>query len=107
MAWLFLIISGLAEVGGVTSMKLSNGFRNWKGTAGAIVFGIGSFYFLSRALEGIPLSTGYGIWTGIGSVGSVLLGMIFFGDSRNWKKLLFVGLIMIGVIGLKTTGGGH
>lgn len=107
MAWVFLVLSGLAEVGGVTSMKLSNGFRNWKGTVSAIVFGIFSFYLLSRALEGIPLSTGYGIWTGIGSVGSVLLGMIFFGDSRNWKKLLFVGLIIIGVIGLKTTGGGH
>ncbi|MFX3636400.1 MAG: multidrug efflux SMR transporter [Candidatus Pristimantibacillus sp.] len=107
MAWIFLILSGLAEVGGVTFMKLSDGFRNWKGTVGAIIFGFFSFYLLSRAMEEIPLSTGYGIWTGIGSVGSVLLGMIFFGDSKSWKKILFVGMIITGVIGLKMTGGGH
>ncbi|WP_042170333.1 DMT family transporter [Paenibacillus gorillae] len=107
MAWLFLILSGIAEVGGVTSMKLSDGFRKWKGTVGAVVFGFFSFYLLSKALEGIPLSTGYGIWTGIGAVGSVLLGMVLFGDSRSWKKLFFVGLIIIGVIGLKMTGGSH
>lgn len=107
MAWMFLILSGLAEVGGVTFMKLSDGFRKWKGTVGAIIFGFFSFFFLSKALEEIPLSTGYGIWTGIGSFGSVLLGMIWFGDSRNWKKLLFVVMIVIGVIGLKMTGGSH
>ncbi|MFF2481236.1 DMT family transporter [Paenibacillus sp. NPDC058071] len=107
MAWVFLILSGIAEVGGVTSMKLSDGFKKWRGTLGAIIFGFISFYLLSRALLDIPLSVGYGIWTGIGSVGSVLLGMYYFGDSRNWKKLLFVGMIIIGVIGLKMTGESH
>ncbi|QAY67684.1 DMT family transporter [Paenibacillus protaetiae] len=105
MEWLFLMISGLGEVGGVTSMKLSDGFRRWKGTVGSIVFGFISFFFLSQAIKEIPVSTAYGIWTGIGSIGSVLLGMVFFKESRDWRKLIFVGLIIVGVIGLKLVGG--
>ncbi|WP_338553464.1 multidrug efflux SMR transporter [Paenibacillus sp. KS-LC4] len=101
MAWIFLIISGLSEVGGVTFMKLSDGFKKWRGTVGAILFGFTSFYFLSRSLQGIPISTAYGIWTGIGSVGSVILGMIFFKESRDWRKIFFVLLIVGSVIGLK------
>jgi len=101
MGWLYLIISGIGEIGGVTSMKLSDGFKRWKGTAGAIFFGFISFFFLSKALIYIPISTAYGIWTGIGSLGSVILGMFFFGESKDWRKLLFLAMIITGVIGLK------
>lgn len=104
MAWIFLIISGLGEVGGVTFMKLSDGFKRWRGTVGAIIFGFISFYFLSLSLQDIPISTAYGIWTGIGSVGSVILGMIFFGESRDWRKIFFVLMIIGSVIGLKLVG---
>ncbi|WP_424766567.1 DMT family transporter [Paenibacillus sp. sgz302251] len=107
MAWLFLIISGLGEVAGVTFMKLSDGFRRWKGTMGAIAAGFVSFYFLSKALQSIPISTAYGIWTGIGSVGSVILGMFLFRESRDWRKLVFLSMIIIGVIGLKVVSGEH
>ncbi|RAP74051.1 DMT family transporter [Paenibacillus montanisoli] len=107
MAWLFLLISGLGEVGGVTGMKLSNGFKNWKGTLLALASGAVSFYFLSRSLQDIPISTAYGVWTGIGSVGSVLLGMLAFGESKNKSKLLFIAMIIIGVAGLRVIGGGH
>ncbi|WP_308636748.1 DMT family transporter [Paenibacillus silvisoli] len=107
MAWLFLLISGLGEVGGVTGMKLSNGFKNWKGTLLALASGGISFYFLSRSLQDIPISTAYGVWTGIGSVGSVLLGMLAFGESKNKSKLLFIAMIIIGVAGLRVIGGGH
>lgn len=105
MAWLFLILSGFGEVGFVTFMKLSDGFRRWAGTLGAIVSGCMSFYFLSLAIRDIPISTAYGIWTGIGSIGSVLLGMLFFKESKDWRKLLFVGMIIAGVIGLKVVSG--
>ncbi|GMK38165.1 QacE family quaternary ammonium compound efflux SMR transporter [Paenibacillus sp. CCS19] len=105
MAWLFLLLSGLGEVSGVTFTKLSDGFRKWKGTVGAVISGILSFYCLSMALRDIPISTAYGIWTGIGSAGSVLLGMFLFGESKDWRKLLFIGMIIIGVIGLKISGG--
>lgn len=108
MEWLFLLISGLGEVGGVTGIKLSNGFKNWKGTLLAIGAGFVSFYFLSRSLQGIPMSTAYAVWTGIGSVGSVVLGMIAFGESKDKRKLLFISMIIIGVIGLRIVGeGGH
>ncbi len=86
-------------------MKLSDGFRKWKFTMGAIASGFVSFYFLSRALQDVPISTAYGIWTGIGSIGSVLLGMIFFKESRDFRKLLFLSMIVIGVVGLKLVGG--
>lgn len=101
MVWVFLIISGLGEVGGVTFMKLSDGFKKWKGTVGAIISGFISFYFLSKALQSIPISTAYGIWTGIGSVGSVVLGMFLFGESRDWRKMIFLTMIISGIIGLK------
>jgi quaternary ammonium compound-resistance protein SugE len=107
MAWIFLLISGLGEVGGVTFIKLSDGFRKWKGTVGAILSGFVSFYCLSRALEEIPISVAYGIWTGIGSAGSVLLGMLAFGESRDKRKLLFIGMIIAGVAGLRIVDGGH
>ncbi|WP_028608334.1 DMT family transporter [Paenibacillus harenae] len=107
MAWLYLIISGFGEVGGVTFMKLSDGFKRWRGTAGAIAAGFVSFYFLSKALLTIPISTAYGIWTGIGSIGSVVLGMSLFGESRDWRKVLFLAMIITGVIGLKIVSGGH
>lgn len=107
MAWVFLLLSGLSEVSGVTFIKLSEGFRKLKGTIGAIVSGCFSFFFLSKALEEIPISTAYGVWTGIGSAGSVLLGMFVFGESRDRKKLLFIAMIIIGVGGLRIAGGGH
>ncbi|MBB3110619.1 multidrug transporter EmrE-like cation transporter [Paenibacillus phyllosphaerae] len=107
MAWVFLLLSGLSEVSGVTFMKLSDGFRKWKGTVGAIISGIFSFYFLSRALQEIPISTAYGVWTGIGSAGSVILGMMLFGESRDRRKLLFIAMIIAGVAGLRIVGGGH
>lgn len=107
MGWIFLIISGFGEVAGVTFMKLSDGFKLWKGTVGAIIAGFISFFFLSKALMTIPISTAYGIWTGIGSIGSVVLGMVIFGESRNWRKMLFLSMIISGVIGLKVVSGGH
>ncbi|WP_020619441.1 DMT family transporter [Paenibacillus daejeonensis] len=107
MAWMFLLLSGLAEVSGVTFLKLSKGFTRFKPTLGAIISGAFSFYFLSRALQEIPISTAYGIWTGIGSAGGVLLGMYLFSESRDIRKLIFIGMIITGVIGLRVVGGGH
>lgn len=104
MEWLYLLISGLGEVSGVIFIKMSNGFKRWKPTAGAVVSGILSFYFLSLALKEIPIGTAYGIWTGIGAAGSVLLGMVLFKESRDVRKLLFIAMIVAGVIGLRFFG---
>jgi quaternary ammonium compound-resistance protein SugE len=102
MAWVYLVLAGFGEIGFVIFMKLSEGFSRKKYTLLSALSGFVSFYFLSRALLEIPIGTGYGIWTGIGAAGSVLLGMLFFGESRDWKRVLFIGMIIGGVIGLKT-----
>lgn len=62
---------------------------------------IASFYFLALAMKNLPLGTAYAIWTGIGTVGTVILGMVFFNDSVNLMKIVFLGFIVVGIIGLK------
>ncbi|GAB2697748.1 DMT family transporter [Paenibacillus thermoaerophilus] len=104
MAWVFLICSGICEMIGVTLMKKSEGFTKRLPTIGAIAVGFLSFYTLSRALGSIPIGTAYAVWTGIGSAGSVLLGMIWFGESRSWLRLFFICCIIGGVAGLKFFG---
>ena len=105
MAWLILIVAGIFEVVFVTTMKLSEGFKIKRYTVLTVVSGALSFYLLSLALTTIALGTGYAVWTGIGAAGSVLVGMIFFNESRQIAKLFFMSCIIIGVAGLKIFGG--
>lgn len=99
--WLLLLFGGLCEVGFVTMMKLSHGFKVLKYSLLTILFMILSFYTLSLALKVIPIGIGYAVWSGIGAVGSVLVGMFFFKESRDIKKMLFIAMIIIGIVGLK------
>ncbi|KUP09239.1 supressor protein SugE [Bacillus coahuilensis p1.1.43] len=104
MEWIYLILAGLCEVGLVSFMKLSDGFRKKNYLLLTAVAGFSSFFFLSKALESISLGLGYGIWTGIGAAGGVLLGMFVFGEKKDWRKLLFISMIVIGIVGLKLVG---
>lgn len=99
--WLLLFVGGLCEVGFVTMMKLSNGFRILKFSLYTVLFMIASFYTLSLALKTIPIGVGYAVWSGIGAIGSVLIGMFLFKESKDIKKLLFISMIIIGIVGLK------
>lgn len=101
MAWIFLTIAGICEIGAVASLKMAEGFKKILPSICFIVIGLSSFYFLSLALKEIPMSTAYAVWTGIGSAGSVLLGMIFFQESRDRIRIILLSFIIIGVIGLK------
>ncbi|QST01180.1 multidrug efflux SMR transporter [Pontibacillus sp. ALD_SL1] len=103
MAWIQLIVAGLAEVSGVTFLKLADGFKNKGYVFLMVVAGIINFYLLSKAIEMLPIGTAYAIWTGIGSVGTVLIGMVFFRESREWLRLLFITMIVVGIVGLKMT----
>ncbi|KGX87169.1 DMT family transporter [Pontibacillus litoralis] len=103
MDWILLVIAGVAEVTGVTLLKLSNSFRNKWYTFFMLIAASISFYLLSIALETLPIGTAYGIWTGIGTLGSVLVGMILFKESKQWIRLLFMSCIVIGIVGLKIT----
>lgn len=101
MAWFFLIIAGLCEMLGVTFMNWAlhrHTVRLW--TLMILAF-CGSFGFLELALQTLPMGTAYAIWTGIGAAGGVLTGMLFFGESRDWRKLLWVGVILVATVGLK------
>lgn len=89
----------------VVMMKLSEGFKKLKFSLLTVLFMIASFFLLSLSLKTIPIGTGYAIWTGIGAVGSVVMGMILFKEKKSVLKLLFIAMIVAGVIGLKLTSG--
>lgn len=99
--WIFLFIGGLCEVGFVSMMKLSKGFRVLKYSLYTILFMIVSFYTLSVALKTIPIGVGYAVWSGIGAIGSVVVGMLCFKETKSTLKILFISMIIIGIVGLK------
>ncbi|WP_078596455.1 DMT family transporter [Evansella clarkii] len=101
MYWLFLILAGLFEVIGIINLKLSESFSKLKPTIFFILFMSMSFFFLSVSLIEIPISIGYGIWTGVGASGSVLLGMFLFKEPKSAKKLVLVAGIIFSIVSLK------
>ena len=105
MAWIELMIAGLFEVVWATAMKLSNGLTKINYTVATVVGMIISFLLLARATKTLPLSLAYPIWTGVGAVGSIIVGVFFFGDKIPLATWFFVALLLIGIIGIKVTVG--
>ncbi len=101
MAWIYLLIAGLFEVGWAISLKYAQGFTRLGPSVATIVLMIFSFGFLSIALRTLPVGTAYTIWTGIGAIGTVFLGIILFQEPIEVRRLTCIGLILIGVIGLR------
>jgi quaternary ammonium compound-resistance protein SugE len=104
MAWVFLIIAGIIEIGWAISLKYTEGFTRFWPSVGMLVAAIASFFFLSTAIKSIPVGTAYVVFTGIGAAGTVLFGIFFLGESRDMLRLGFITLIIIGTIGLKFAG---
>ena len=103
MAWMILVLAGLLEVGWAIGLKYTEGFtRLWPtvGTVGAMVLSVG---LLGLAMRTLPVGTAYAVWTGIGALGTVILGMVLFGEPATVARLLCVGLILAGIVGLKLT----
>ena len=103
MTWILLIIAGLFEIGWPLGFKLASMHSKyfiWFIGLSILSMGL-SGYFLYLAQKSIPIGTAYVIWTGIGAIGTVLLGILFFHDSANIFRLLFLSLILIGIVGLK------
>ena len=101
MNWLVLLAAGLFEVVWATALKMSNGFANVKAD---IVCAVGmalSVWLLSVAMKSIPMGTAYAMWTGIGAVGGVIVGIIMFGEAATLLRLASAALIVIGIAGLK------
>ncbi|WDQ17269.1 quaternary ammonium compound efflux SMR transporter SugE [Rhodopirellula sp. P2] len=101
MAWGYLLLAGLLEIGWAIGLKYTEGFSRPVPTLITIVIMIASFFTLSLALREIPLGTGYAIWTGIGAVGTAIAGMILFGESRDAIRLACIAVIVSGIVGLK------
>jgi len=103
MAWSLLLLAGLFEVGWAIGLKYTEGFtRLWPsvGTLFALVMSIG---LLAPAMRLLPVGTAYAVWTGIGAVGTVALGMVLFGEPATVPRLACIGLILSGILGLKLT----
>lgn len=103
MAWVYLIIAGLLEIAWAIGLKYSEQFTKLWPSVFTLIGMFLSFYFLAKALDTIPVGTGYAIWTGIGAVGAAILGIILFNESRDLPRLACIGLIVVGIIGLKLT----
>ncbi|HEX6923935.1 MAG TPA: quaternary ammonium compound efflux SMR transporter SugE [Longimicrobiaceae bacterium] len=105
MAWVILFIAGLLEVGWAVGLKYTEGFtRPWPTLFTAVAL-VGSMAMLGLAVRTLPLGTAYAIWTGIGTVGTAILGMVLFGEPATAVRLVCIGLIVSGIIGLKLVGG--
>ncbi|WP_395717031.1 quaternary ammonium compound efflux SMR transporter SugE [Prosthecobacter sp.] len=103
MPWLHLIIAGLLEVAWAVGLKQTEGWtRLWPSVITALLM-IASFFFLSLALRSLPIGTAYAIWTGIGAVGTALVGILVFGEPRTAARLVCIVLIVAGIVGLKLT----
>ena len=105
MAWVLLSIAGLLEIAFAYSMKASEGFTRLVPAGLTIVIGVSSVILLSLALRTLPVGTGYAVWTGIGAAGTAILGIVLLGESAAPMRLLCIGVILAGVIGLKLVSG--
>nr|WP_173380445.1 multidrug efflux SMR transporter [Halobacillus halophilus] len=101
MAWIFLLIAGASEVIGITGLNLILRNKNVLSFLVLLVGMVSSFGFLSFAMQSLPMGTAYAIWTGIGTVGSVLVGILFFGESKNWLRIVFMAMVLSAAVGLK------
>lgn len=103
MAWIYLIIAGAFEVVWAIGLKYSHGFTKLYPslmTLGGMVI---SFYFLSLATKLLPIGTAYAVWTGIGAIGTVLLGILLLNEPVNIWRIVFLCFILLGILGLKFT----
>jgi quaternary ammonium compound-resistance protein SugE len=103
MAWLYLVFAGLCEIGWAVGLKYTEGFSRPLPTILTVISMIISLGLLGLALRGLPLGTAYAIWTGIGTVGTVIAGAILFGDSVTAIRIACIALIVAGMVGLKVT----
>jgi quaternary ammonium compound-resistance protein SugE len=107
MAWIYLAIAGVFEVVWVIGLKYTEGFTRIYPTIVTIIGMIISFYFLALAVKTLPIGTAYAVWTGIGAVGAIIVGMILFNEPKDLIRIVFLLFILTGIIGLKVTSGSH
>ena len=101
MPWIYLLLAGLFEIGFAVGLKYTEGFTRLWPSIGTGLAAAASLWLLTQSLKAIPVGTAYAIWTGIGALGVVSLGIFLFGESASPLRLLCIALIVAGVVGLK------
>lgn len=101
MEWIILLIAGLFEISWAIGLKYSHGFSQIVPSVLTVICMIASFYFLALALKSLPLGTAYAVWTGIGTLGTVILGIVLFKEPVTAVRLFCIALIVSGITGLK------
>ena len=103
MDWINLIIAGLLEVVWASSLKYTEGFTKPLPSLITLSTITASFILLAQALKTLPVGTGYAVWTGIGVVGTAIVGSVFLGEPRDLPRFICIGLIVLGIVGLRFT----
>jgi quaternary ammonium compound-resistance protein SugE len=101
MAWVILVVAGLFEIGWAIGLKYTEGFTRVWPTVWTVLAMIASFWLLGIAMKSLPVGTAYSVWVGVGAVGTVILGIVLFGEPANAGRLISIALIIAGIIGLK------
>ena len=101
MAWLYLILAGLCEIAWAIGLKYTDGFRKLWPSVWTVTIMLLSFWLLAQAMKTLPVGTAYAIWTGIGAVGTAILGIVLFHESRDLMRIVCIGVIVSGIVGLK------
>ena len=101
MAWVYLVIAGFFEMGWAIGLKYTDGFTRLWPSIGTLIAMIVSVVLLSLAMRSLPVGTAYAVWTGIGAVGTALLGIVLFAEPATVARLACIGLIVAGIAGLK------
>ena len=104
-SWMLLLVAGLLEVVWAIGLKYTDGFSRLVPSLITITAMIASVWLLALALKGIPVGTGYAVWTGIGAVGTAILGIALFGEAASAARIACIGLIVAGIFGLKLVSG--
>lgn len=103
MAWFYLIIGGMIEIGWALGLKFSDGFTKPVASVVTVMLIVTSFYFFAQAMKRIPVGTAYAIFTGIGAAGTAVVGFLFLGEEVSVLKIFFILLLLTCLIGLKLT----
>lgn len=101
MAWFLLVLAGLFEVGWAIGLKYTDGFTRLWPTVGTVAAMIISLGLLGLAMKSLPVGTSYAVWVGVGAVGTAILGIVLLGEPANTGRLVSLGLIVAGIVGLK------
>jgi quaternary ammonium compound-resistance protein SugE len=107
MAWLLVVLAGILESGFAVCLKLSSGLTRIGPTVLFAVFALASFGLLTLALKDLHVGPAYAVWTGIGAAGTVIVGIVWLEEPASVLKMVSIGLVLAGVIGLQLSGGAH